>query len=197
MKLQSSTPPPQEKSPESVGSNMGQTIEFQYLLGEKTPPSQAYNYSVSPHSQGPSSTPPLAQTTKPPHQHIPTHTTSPQFVMPISMWNPNSSIQTTPNHSLSFQQQPFHTSNQAMWPIPNSSNQHTPLPNTYQANTTYTQPSPYIPTTYPYYQQPTSSGHPNWPRPQTTWPKTNYTNQYTPQHHTQPNYQNKCGPIEN
>jgi hypothetical protein len=50
MKLQSPTPPPQGKPPESVASNLGHTIELQFMLGEKTSPSHPYSHSISPHS---------------------------------------------------------------------------------------------------------------------------------------------------
>jgi hypothetical protein len=61
--------------------------------------------------------------------------------------------------------------------------------NPYQTYITYTQPSPYIRTTYPYYQNPPPSSQPQWPRHIITWSDTSYPNQYTLQpHHT--HYQN-------
>jgi hypothetical protein len=84
-----------------------------------------------------------------------------------------------------------------MWPIPNTPYNHSIPQNPYQAYSTYTQPIPYILTTYPYYQQPSSSGQQNWPRQQIDWLEPNYTTQYPPQ--TQPplNHQINYGQTEN
>jgi predicted component of type VI protein secretion system len=53
-------------------------------------------------------------------------------------------------------------------------------------STAHTKPLQYIPN----HQHSSSSGQLNWPRNHITWPEPTYTNPYTPQHQTQPTYQN-------
>jgi hypothetical protein len=125
---------PQGKPPESVASNMGHTTEFQYILGEKTPPSHQYSHSISPHSSVQANKPPTTQFTKLPYNTLPITSPIPKFGMPTSMWNPTNTTNTTPNQILSFQQQHPNPINQNMWSIPNTTTHHqTQTQNPYQA----------------------------------------------------------------
>jgi hypothetical protein len=81
--------------------------------------------------------------------------------------------------SLSFQQQLPSTLNPNMWPIPHTSISNQTIPhNPYQAHTTCTQSNPYIPTTYPYYQNTSATNQPQWPRQTNPWPDLSYPNHY-------------------
>jgi hypothetical protein len=124
--------------------------------------------------------------------------TQPQYGMPTTLWPPTSSTHTMQNTSLSFQPQLPHPSNYNPWSITTALTyyHHTNPPNTsnphpYQAYTTYTQPSPYIPNQYQYYQQTPNSTTSSWTRSQLPWPELSNPQSLYTTYPPQPNHQHQ------
>jgi hypothetical protein len=197
MKVQTSTPPSQPLSLESMASNIAHAADTTPQLGDTSPAIQMFKLSASPQSQIappktnastsyrqtmpqmtslPPHTPPIYHSNK---TNFPSTTLpppeNPQFSVPTSLWPPTSS----PSITLQPQFQQHFNPIQTSYP-------------TITAISTYTQPSrqqyPYPQTPYQqpnYYPQPYYPQH-QWSRPQSTQPETYTLDYQTPNQHLNP-----------